>query len=143
MTESAFHDKVLDALSDLKVAQTATTTEVKNIVDRLDITNGRIAAQERKTGDMQIELAERRNNCPLAAHVEEGLATHILQCPLKERMDAAEEFITNAKAKAREDGKWMSRIWPVIYAAGGVLFYLILANADAILKAISLKHHVG
>jgi hypothetical protein len=30
-----------------------------------------------------------------------------------------------------------------VAAAAGVLFYLVLANADAILKAISLKHHIG
>jgi hypothetical protein len=168
MTDHDFHDfqnQVLTAIGDLKASQAqevgdlkaemieslgtlksemaTATMGIKAIVDRQDITNGRIDTQERKTGDMLIELAERRNSCPLASHVEKDLIEHIDKCPLKGRITIIEEFVSNVKAKTDTNAHWMTRLWPVIYASAGVLFYLVLANADSVLKAISLKHHIG
>jgi hypothetical protein len=154
MTETDFHDKVLTALGNIKAEQATAlgdlktelavnTSEVRNVVERLDVTNGRIAAQERKTGDLQIELAERRLNCPLAAHVQEALITHISGCPLKARLDTVEDFVTSAKEKEKANKSWMDRAWPVIYAFGGILFYLVLVNAGKILEAIGAKHSAG
>jgi hypothetical protein len=38
---------------------------------------------------------------------------------------------------------WMNRLWPVVYAAGGIIFYLILINANEIIKAMGAKHGTG
>lgn len=69
---------------------------------------------------MQIEIAERRLNCPLAAGVKDDLVTHILECPMKARMDLVEDFVTEQRTKQKDDACWMSKLWPVIYAAGGI-----------------------
>ncbi len=161
MTESAFHDEVLRAFTDqakamgeiktevaeglggLKAELVANTVGLQAIVDRQDITNGRIADQERKTGDMQVELAERRNNCPLAAHAEENLLEHIKQCPMQGRVTILEQYVNDAKATEKANTHWMSKLWPLIYAAAGIAFYMMLTNADNILEAIRLKHHIG
>jgi hypothetical protein len=37
----------------------------------------------------------------------------------------------------------MNRLWPIIYAASGIMFYMMLTNADTVLEALRLKHHIG
>jgi hypothetical protein len=49
-------------------------------------------------------------------------------------------FCVEAK---RLNAHWMNRLWPVVYAAGGIIFYLILINANEIIKAMGAKHGTG
>ena len=58
-------------------------------------------------------------------------------------MDVVEEFVTSAKAAATTNSHWMNRLWPIIYAGAGIVFYMMLTNSDKVLEAISLKHHIG
>src|ERR1019366_6141225 len=46
-------------------------------------------------------------------------------------------FCVEAK---RLNAHWMNRLWPVVYAAGGIIFYLILINANEIIKATGLTY---
>jgi hypothetical protein len=50
MSEQDRHIEILNALADLKAEQASTTTEVKNIVGRLDKLNGTGGRHEKEFG---------------------------------------------------------------------------------------------
>ena len=52
------------------------------------------------------------------------------------RLDTVEDWVTGIQAVTVSNKHWLDRIWPVIYAAAGVLFYLVLANANSVLQVM-------
>lgn len=84
MSERDVQHEVLTALGELKAEQASVTTEVRNIVSRHDKLNGTVGRHEQRMNGMQIEVAERRNNCPLVEHAQAALANHIADCPIRE-----------------------------------------------------------
>ena len=134
MSEHDFQREILDALRDMKVELATTNAELKGVVARMDTQAETIAQHQVDIGKLQIEIAERRLACPLVADVKDDLNIHILQCPLKARMDAVEDYVTAQKAKASEDARWISKLMPVVYAAGGIAVYLAAVHSAEMLK---------
>jgi len=119
--------------------------ETRNVVTRLDKVNGSIARHELKIADLGTDLAKSVADSLLAASKAAGLATavvtaHVTDCPLHARMNSVENYVTGKLATTASNSHWMNRLWPMIYAACGILFYLLLMNATQILEAIHLKH---
>jgi septal ring factor EnvC (AmiA/AmiB activator) len=123
MSDHDFQSTVLTALADLKTEQAETRTEVKNIVSRLDRLNGKVADHEARIGQMQIELAERRKQCPLVDAVEI-------------RIRPLEEALAVERAVEQNTKNWMDHIWPIVWIAAGVFGLLILEHAAEIKKAL-------
>jgi hypothetical protein len=83
---------------------------------------------------MQVEIAERRLNCPLVATVKDDLHQHKMECPLRARMDAVEDFIVTTRAMATANSHWISKVMPLIYATGGIGLYLAMVHSAELLK---------
>jgi hypothetical protein len=71
---------------------------------------------------------------PLVKTVEDDLVAHILQCPMKARMDAVESYVTTTRAMAVYNRHWIDRVMPLIYAAAGISFYLVIVHGPEMLK---------
>ena len=121
MSERDFQAEVLTSLGELKAEQTGTRVELTAIKDHLGRLNSKVATHELKVGEMQIELAERRNQCPLIDVLEARTRT-------------VEDFVTAEKASSKISSTWMSRLWPFIWAAAGAVGLLILLHAADLLK---------
>ena len=120
MAEHDFYTQVLTALGELKAEQSATRVELAGVKEHLGRLNGKVADHERRLGEMLIEVAERRNQCPLVDSVEG-------------RLRPVEEFITTTKAQEKANDHWLSRLWPFIWAGAGAIAMLLLSHADQIL----------
>jgi|GEM_PF-2066192 len=154
--QGEFHDQILSALNELRKDQAEALGELKtnvavvvnetrNVVTRLDKVNGSIARHELKIADLGTDLAKSVADSLLAASKAAGLATavvtaHVTDCPLHARMNSVENYVTGKLATTASNSHWMNRLWPMIYAMCGILFYLLLMNATQILEAIHLKH---
>jgi hypothetical protein len=163
MTIDDFHDRVLTALGDLKAGQGILETEMKNVVQKQIQANGSVARHEEKIGMLQLELANRASTIKydlateasevkaeltadaaiVKAELKAELNSHVNGCPLRDRMDSVEEFVSSTQVAAKTNSHWMNRLWPIIYAASGIMFYMMLTNADTVLEALRLKHHIG
>jgi hypothetical protein len=139
VSENDFHHQVLSALSDLKVDLAETNAELRAVAARMDAHADTIAEHQQAIGKLQIEIAERRLNCPLAAGVKDDLATHKLDCPLRARMDAVEDFVVATRAMAVSNGRWISKLMPVVYAAAGIGVYLVLVHSTELLKYVQQR----
>jgi septal ring factor EnvC (AmiA/AmiB activator) len=121
MIERDFQAEVLTALGELKAEQTGTRVELAAVKDHLARLNGRVADHERRLGELQIELAERRNQCPLVD-------------VLDARTRTVEDFVTAEKASSKTSSAWMKWMWPVIWVAAGAFGLLILLHSADLLK---------
>ncbi len=121
MSDRDFQNTVLSALAG-QVEQVELKTEMRNVVARLDKLNGKVADHEARLGQMQIELAERRNQCPLVDAIEL-------------RIRPVEDFITAEQASKKTNRHWMEKVWPVIWVGAGVFGFLILEHAQGLLQS--------
>lgn len=137
MSENDFQTKVLDAISDMRTDLATTTAELKGCVQRLDQQAETVTQHQAAIGKLQIEIAERRLACPLVADVKDDLVSHIMQCPMKARLDIVEEFISVTRAMAVSNKHWLDRMWPFIYAVSGVAVYVAAMHANDLLKVMS------
>ena len=64
------------------------------------------------------------------------LATHITLCPWRVRVETLEAFVVAHQARSGENKTWLDKLWPFIWSAGGIGFYLILLHAAEMLKVI-------
>jgi hypothetical protein len=123
----------LNQLKDLAVGQAAIGADVATMKDHLEKVNGKVAEHERRLGEMLVEVAERRNSCPLVESVQKTLIDHILACPMKGRMDVVEDFVVAAKASENTSKTWSDHLWPIALWFVGVLLaviaILVLAHA--------------
>ena len=71
--------------------------------------------------EIQIEVAERRNQCPIVDAIQV-------------RLRPLEDFITGETAARKTSATWLKWLWPVIWAGAGAFAILVLINAPAILK---------
>ena len=62
--------------------------------DHLARLNGKVADHERRLGEMQIELTERRNQCPLADALED-------------RIRPVEDFVVASRASEKTSASWL------------------------------------
>jgi hypothetical protein len=122
------------SISDMRTDQATTNEQLKGVVARLDAHAKPITRIQGDVAKVQIELAERRLNCPLASGVKDDLVDHIMKCPMRARMDAVEDFVTAQQTKQANDARWMSKLWPVIYAAGGIAIYILAIHSAELLK---------
>jgi anti-sigma-K factor RskA len=122
MSERDFYREVLTALGEMKAEQAETTAEVKNIVARLDKLNGTVARHEERMNEIQIEVAERRHQCPIA----EGL---------EKRIRPVEDFVTGESAARKTSSAWLKWMWPLIWAGAGAVAVLILRHGELILQS--------
>ena len=121
MSERDFQAEVLNALGELKAEQAGTRAEVAAVKDHLARLNGRVVEQEKRTGEIQIELAERRNKCPIADALED-------------RIRPVEDFIVAERAAEKTSATWLKWLWPIIWAAIGAFALLVLLHANNFLK---------
>lgn len=121
MSDRDFQTEVLNSLGELKAEQAGTRAEVTAVKDHLARLNGRVADHERRLGEMQIELAERRHQCPIADGLEK-------------RIRPVEDFVTGERAAEKTNSSWMKWMWPFIWAAAGAFVLLILLHAASLLK---------
>ena len=121
MSEYDFQREMLDQLRDLAVGQASIGTDVAAMKEHLSKLNGKVAAHELQVGKMQVELAERRHQCPLADALED-------------RIRPVEDFITAEKASEKTSSTWMKWLWPLIWAGAGAFALLVLLHASDILK---------
>ncbi len=112
MTE--FEQHVIEALAELR-------TDMRSVKEHLAKLNGKVAAHELKVGEMQLDMVK-----------------HQAGCPLREKVEPIEEWMTTRKAEISAQNRWVSRLMPVFYMIGGVSVVLILQNAGSWLAAI--KH---
>jgi hypothetical protein len=49
-------------------------------------------------------------------------------------VDTLEDFVTAEKAVAGSNKHWLDRMWPMIYAAVGIGFYLVLVHSPELIK---------
>lgn len=136
MSENDFQTKVLDAISDMRTDLATTTAELKGAVARMDAQAETVAQHQLDIGRLQIEIAERRLNCPLAAGVKDDLATHKLECPLRARMDEVEDFVVTTRAMALSNSHWIAKVMPVVYAAAGIAVYIAMMHAGELMKLL-------
>jgi hypothetical protein len=121
MSDHDLELELLNQLKDLAVGQAAIGTDVAAMKEHLVKLNGKVATHELKVGEMQIELAERRNQCPLVDLLEARTRT-------------VEDYVTAEKASAKTSSTWLKWLWPVIWAAAGALALLILLHSTDLLK---------
>jgi hypothetical protein len=53
---------------------------------------------------------------------------------MKARMDAVESYVTTTRAMAVYNRHWIDRVMPLIYAAAGISFYLVIVHGPEMLK---------
>ena len=132
MSEIDYHDQILAALQDLNVSQAEVTAELRGVVSRLDKVNGSVDRHEDKLSMLQLELANRA--ATVKADLQGDLTVHIMNCPWRVRVEALEAFVIAYQARSKANDSWLIKMWPVIYAAAGVVFYMILLHASSMLK---------
>jgi hypothetical protein len=121
MSEHDFQIEMLNQLRDLSVGQSAIATDMAAVKEHLVRLNGSVARHEERIGQMQIELAERRNQCPLVDMLEV-------------RIRPLEDHVVAERESEKTTSSWMKHMWPFIWVASGAFGLLILLHATDLLK---------
>jgi hypothetical protein len=115
MSDHDFQIEILNQMRDLAVGQSAIATDMAAVKDHLKTLNGKVASHEK-------QLNERQNQCPLVDLLEP-------------RVRMAEDFITAEKASEKTSSTWLKWLWPVIWAAVGIAYLLVLQHSSFLLRA--------
>jgi hypothetical protein len=111
----------LDKLEDISSNVACIKSDMNDVNDHLAKLNSKVAVQERENFQRQLDLVN-----------------HVQQCVSNDRMNAVEKYVTETKASATTNQKWLKVLQPVImFIAGGGLV-LMLSNATVLLQALGV-----
>jgi hypothetical protein len=138
MSEYELQTLIVTKLSELAVGQAEIATDMSAVKTHLEKLNSKVAAHEK-------ELNERRNVCPLVDRVEARVrtledanttrsATEPLVDEMESRVRSLEDSNTARLATDKSNSHWLTRLWPLIWAALGIFGLIVLQHAHLLLK---------
>ena len=127
MPEDAVQQQILITLGEIKVSMSefhAKTTVMLGVLD----------AATKKTNGSVLHHSEQLAAIPIS------LMTHAATCPISTRLGTVEAYVIGQKATSTNNSHWVNRLWPIIYAAGGIAIYMAALHANDLLKAMRAIH---
>ena len=101
------------------------------IVSRLDKLNGSVARNTLHIGELQIEVAERRNACPVVEKLEETTTAQI--AALTNAVGTLRTDLDERAGEDRRSSEWMKYLQPLFFGFLGVLLVLALLHGKELL----------
>jgi hypothetical protein len=95
------------------------------IREHLSILNGRVAAQEQRTGELMLEQAVRKSQCPLVDTLREDL---------RAELSTIRDYVVGEKAKRSLSAGLMEFFKPMIWAIAGAIGWIGLQHAGDLIK---------